>query len=145
MRRTFSHTICASLQLFLLKTVFLPCQSLWSYTNKTLEQRVKASIWQHHFTSQSVHRALYYYTTVRTSNWCLYIVRIHIRIQSCAEWPEQHGTSSCRYNHDGFKALTETETEKWFAFIIGAAASAVAHQTRSLHALTKHLKSLLVV
>ncbi len=39
-------------------------------------------------------------------------------MQSCAEWTEQHGESICLYNHDGFNALTETEKEKWFAFIL---------------------------
>ncbi len=72
----------------------------------------------------------YYYTTVRIR--CLYIVRIHNRIQSCAEWTEQHGTSSCLYNHDGFNSPTETEKEKWFAFILrstGASVSAVDSET----------------
>ncbi len=36
----------------------------------------------------------------------------------CAEWTEQHRTSSCLHNHDWFNALTETEKEKWFAFIL---------------------------
>ncbi len=70
---------------------------------------------------------------------------------------EQLGTSSCLYNHDGFNWPTEMEKEKLFAFILsssGAAVSAVdvigqalrrVHQTRSLHSLTKLLKSLLVV
>ncbi len=87
----------------------------------------------------SLHRAFYYYTTVRTTfikpNWRLYIVSIHNRIQSCAEWPEQHRTSSCRYNHDGFNALTETEKEKLFTFILrsaGDAVSAVDEITRAL-------------
>ncbi len=88
------------------------------------------------------------YIYIYSQTDALNIVRIHNRIQSCAEWTEQNGTSSCLYNHDRFNALTETEKEKW------AAVSAVtwprscelsdAHQTRSIHSLTKLLNSLLV-
>ncbi len=111
-RRTFSHTHYTSLQLPLLKTVFLPC-----LTQTRLEQKGKASM------ATSLHRAFIEHSIkIRR----LYIVRIHNRIQSCAEWREQNGTSSYLYNHDGFNS--PTETEKWFAFILrstGAAVSAV--------------------
>ncbi len=73
---------------------------------------------------------------------------------------EQHGTSSLLYNHDRFNALREGEMIR--VYLKRAAVSAVCvclyarartigralkqvRQMRSLHSLTKHLKSLLVV
>ncbi len=73
-------------------------------SNKTLEQRVKASMASFWRLSEP---NIYSQTNVFN------IVRIHNSIQSCAEWTEEHGTTSCLYNHDG-----EAETEKLFAYIL---------------------------
>ncbi len=73
-------------------------------TNKTLEQKVKASM------ATPLHSAFIWHSIfIRPSepHIALYIVRIHIHIQSCAEWMEQHGTSSCLYDHD-IEAYTDT-------------------------------------
>ncbi len=97
-------------------------------TNKTIEQKVKASM------ATSLHRAFIERSVIirppephiySQPHWRLYIVRIHNRIQSCAEWTGQHGTSSCLYNHDGFNAPTEKEKEKRFAFILRSTGAAV--------------------
>ncbi len=117
MCHTFSHAHCASLQLSQLKTFFLPC-----LTQTRLEQKVKASmatslhgVFIEHSIIIRPSEHIYIYIE---SNWRLFIVRIHNRIQSCAEWTEQHGTSSCLHNHNGFNSPTDTEKEKWFAFIL---------------------------
>ncbi len=51
---------------------------------------------------------------------------------------QQHGTSSWLYNHDGYNALTETEKEKWLAFILTAVSTVdrESSQTRTPNALS---------
>ncbi len=91
-------------------------------TNKTLEQKVKTSM------ASSLH-FIEYYTTVRTADNVIYITELtslhcqDSQPHSKLRW--MNGTSSCLYNHDGFNALTETEKEKWFAFILRFTRAAV--------------------
>ncbi len=132
-------------------------------TNKTLEQKVKASM-ATSLNSVIVHSIIIIWPSdpcvcicvcvCVCVCVCIYIyIYIYIRLFFFSR-TEQHGTSSCLYNHDWFNALTETEKEKWFVFIlnqscrhVGAITRAFrrAHQTHALHSLTKRLKSLLVV
>ncbi len=63
----------------------------------------------------------------KNSAWIIYIYIAELMLLHCQD-SRPHWTSSCLYNHDRFNALTETEKEKWFAFILrftGAAVSAV--------------------
>ncbi len=136
MHCTFSYAHCASLQLSLLKTVFLPCLT----QNKTLEQKVKASM------ETSLHKAFIEHFIIWLSEQHIYSqtfqdAQQHSRMQSCAEWTEQHGTLSCLYKHDGFNS--PTETDQLFAFILRSTGAAViacgrdraSSETRALNAL----------
>ncbi len=149
-RHTFSHAHCASLQLTLLKTGF----SALFNTNKTLEPKVKTSM------ATSLHSAFIdHYIIIRPSESHIYSWTDAFTLLG---FTTAFKATLNERNHDGFNALTETEKENGFAFILNrscrqwcvcvcvcvcaiARAQRRAHQTRSLHSLTKHFKSLLIV
>ncbi len=105
-------------------------------TNKTLEQKVKTSMAT---LPHRVHRAFYYYTTVRTAYICVYIY-----IHSCTDAFTLSGFTTIfkaalnDRNSTGHRVAfiimnAPTETEKWFAFILrstGAAVRALAPRER---------------
>ncbi len=116
-------------------------------------------------TSQRVHRAFYYYTTVRTAYSRTDAFTLSGFTTACkAALDERNSTGhrvayiimtglmhSQRRRRRNYSRSSEDPPEHWSTdgsiSAVGAITWALrrTHQTRSLHSLTKHLKSLLIV